>query len=218
MSQGTPADATPADEGAPELSLSALIESVLNDADSGSVRLGDLIDRTAERGFGVLLVILGTQMLIPFLPPGSSTIVGPIYAAFAVQMLRGARRPWVPQRFRDHVLSAQTVQALRRRGVPWIRRAERWSRPRGFWLGERLTLRVVGVMVFIMGIILLSPLPFLNTLPAISVMLLGTALINQDLLFMVAGVMTGGISIGLIGLSAGVIFELIARVRSVYFR
>ncbi len=197
-----------------EIPLSQVIEAILAEAGTRPVRVGDLIDRTAERGFGLLMVILGLPMLIPVLPPGSSTIVGPIYAVFAVQMLSGSTRPWVPQRLRDHALASQTVEILRRRGVPIIQAAERLSKPRGIWFDERLTLRLVGVVVLIMGLILVSPLPFLNTLPAISVMALGMSLINRDAAFMVFGFLVAGISIGLIGVSAGVIIALFSRLRA----
>lgn len=193
------------------LSLSALIELVLDDATARPCSIGEIVERTGERGFGLLMLVLGLPMLIPFLPPGSSTIVGPIYALFAVQMLSGARTPWLPARFRDRCLSTETIRALRRRGLPVIRAAERLSRPRGFWLGERLTLRIVGVVVLLMGIILLSPLPFLNTLPAVAVMALGMALINRDSVFMLAGIALGGLAVGLVGVSAGVIVTIITR-------
>lgn len=202
------------DDNEQNVTLSMLIESVLSDAAMRPCSIGEIIERTGERGFGLLMLVLGLPMLIPFLPPGSSTLVGPIYAIFAIQMLSGARQPWIPARFRNRCLSVDAVKALQRRGIPLIRTAERLSRPRGFWLGERLTLRIVGVVVLLMGIILLSPLPFLNTLPAMSVMLLGMALINRDSLFMLAGVAVGGLSVGLVGLSAGVIISIINGVLS----
>lgn len=188
--------------------LSELIESVLRNAGDQSISLGDLVSCTGERGFGLLMVLLGLPMLIPVLPPGSSTIVGPIYAVFAVQMMAGARCPWVPQRLRDRALSGATLRLLRERGLPVIRKAERWSRPRGIWFGEHIVLRVVGVVVLAMGLILLGPFPFLNTLPAISVMLMGMALLNNDVLFLLAGFLFGGVSIGILGLSAGIIITL----------
>lgn len=204
----------PAGEQHQVIPLSEVIAAVLVEAGTRPIHVGDLIDRTAERGFGLLMLLLGLPMLIPVLPPGSSTLVGPLYIVFAVQLLSGAKRPWMPQRLRDRVLSGHTVEVLRRRGLPIIRSAERLSRPRGIWFAERLVVRMAGVVVLLMGLVLLSPLPFLNTLPAISVMLLGMGLINRDVLFMLAGFAAGGISIGLIGLSAGLIIAVIDRIRS----
>jgi hypothetical protein len=198
---------------APQALLSDVIDAVLREAGERSLTLGDLVACTGERGFGLMMVILGLPMLIPILPPGSSTIVGPIYAVFAVQMLRGARHPWLPRRLRDRVLSASAVRALRQRGVPMIRAAERWSRPRGVWFAEHLVLRLVGGMVLAMGLILLGPFPFLNTPPAVSVMLMGIALLNNDILFLLIGFLVGGASIGVLGLSVELIIAIFRRVR-----
>ncbi len=198
---------------APQALLSDVIDSILRDTNEGSITLGDLVACTGERGFGLMMVILGLPMMIPILPPGSSTIVGPIFAIFAVQMMRGARCPWVPRSLRDRVLSATALRILRERGVPMIRAAERWSRPRGIWFAERLVLRLVGVMVLLMGLILLGPFPLLNTMPAISVMLMGIALLNNDVLFLLAGFLAGGISIGILGLSVELIITLFHHLR-----
>jgi hypothetical protein len=204
----------PPDEHPRKVPLSAVLQAVLAEAALRPVRLGDLVDQTADRGFGLLLLVLGLPMLIPFLPPGSSTVVGPIYAAFAVQMLRGVPRPWVPRRFRDWVLSAGTVGALRARGVPIVRTIERFSRPRGLWVSEHVAVRAAGITVLLMGLVLLSPLPFLNTLPALSVMLIGVGLLNRDAVFMLAGIAVGVATLGLVGLSAGLILVLIERLRA----
>jgi hypothetical protein len=193
--------------------LSLVLEGVLDEADVRPVSLGEILDRTADRGFGLVLILLGLPMLIPFLPPGSSTIVGPIYATFAIQMIRGGQQPWIPRRLREWVLQERTARMLRERGLPLVRRAERFSRPRQWWLGERVVVRIVGIVVFLMGVILLSPLPFLNTLPALSVMLIGMGMLNRDFVFIAAGIVVGGISLGLIGLSAGLILVLIQRLR-----
>ncbi|MDR7417800.1 MAG: exopolysaccharide biosynthesis protein [Armatimonadota bacterium] len=197
-----------------QMPLSAVLEAALNEADWRPMRIGDLIDRTADRGYGLLLIFLGLPMLIPFLPPGSSTLVGPIYAAFAVQMLRGSHRPWMPHRFREAILAPATIRALRRRGLPVVRAFERLSRPRALWVGETVMLRTVGIMVLLMGLVLLSPLPFLNTLPAVSVMLIGMGLLNRDGLFVLAGMTVGAVTLGLIGLSAQAVLVLIERLKS----
>jgi hypothetical protein len=217
LGDATVMTARPDADPSEEIPLSAIVEAVLREAERRPVSLGELIDRTADRGFGLIMLMLGLPMLIPFLPPGSSTVVGPIYAAFAVQMVKGSQRPWVPQRLREWVLPWSTVRALRRRGIPLIRAAERFSRPRTVWLEDRVAVRLVGIMVFLMGIILLSPLPLLNTLPALSVMLIGMGMLNRDVAFMAAGVVVGGLSLGLIGLSAGLIVVLIQRLRSFMF-
>ncbi len=193
--------------------LSSMLESLLEEAGARPVHMGELVDQAAERGFGMIMVILGLPMLIPVLPPGSSTVVGSIYALFALQMLSGAAVPWVPARVRKIVLSEGAVAMLRRRGIPLLRSAERMSRPRGVWTGSRLVYRVAAVMVLLMGLVLLSPLPFMNVLPTVVVMLIGLGMLNRDAVFMLAGLAVGTVAMGLVVLSAGTILILIERIR-----
>jgi hypothetical protein len=194
-------------------SLSSILEAALHRAGDAPLRLGDLLDQTAERGFGLLMLLLGLPMLIPVLPPGSSTVVGPIYAVFAIQMLRGSGRPWLPAPLRDRVLSPRAVQLLRDRGLPMVRAVERWSRPRGFWPGERVGVRIVAVATLLMGLILLGPFPFLNTPPAVAVMLLGVALLNRDVVFLLAGLAVAAASLGILLVTVGLLVSLIAALR-----
>jgi len=198
----------------PEIpSLSSILETALRQAGEHPLRLGDLLDQAADRGFGLLMLVLGLPMLIPVLPPGSSTVVGPIYAAFAIQMLRGSGRPWLPAPLRERVLSPRTVQLLRDRGLPMIRALERWSRPRGFWPGERIGVRIVAVAMLLMGLILLGPFPFLNTPPAVAVMLLGVGLLNRDVLFLLAGLVVAAASLAILLLTVGLLVGLLAFLR-----
>lgn len=196
-------------------SLSSILEGALTRAGSRPLRLGDLLDQTAERGFGLLMLLLGLPMLIPVLPPGSSTVVGPIYAVFAIQMLRGSGRPWLPRSLQDRVLSPRAVHILRDRGLPMIRAIERWSRPRRFWPGERVGVRIVAVATLVMGVILLGPFPFLNTPPAVAVMLLGVALLNRDVVFLLAGLAVAAVSVGILLVTVGLLVSLLAFLRTV---
>ncbi len=58
-------------------------------------------------------------------------------------------------------------------------------------LDERIVLRLVATVLLVLGVILLSPLPFLNTLPALSALILGVGLLNRDGVFLLVGVLVG---------------------------
>src|SRR3989304_1740937 len=49
------------------------------------ITIGEIVDRIDERGFGLLMLVLGLPMLIPILPPGASTLVGPLYSLLALR-------------------------------------------------------------------------------------------------------------------------------------
>ncbi len=181
------------------------------------VTIGEIVDRIDERGFGLLMLILGLPMLIPVLPPGASTLVGPIYSLLALRLVIGMDRPWLPGFVRRKVLSVQTLQVLRRRGVPLVRRIEQFSRPRFRVLRHPLIIRVAALNVLIMGLVLLSPAPFLNTLPALSVMFIGLGLMKDDGVFLALGLGVGLVVLGLLAASVGLFVAALRRLAPWWF-
>lgn len=186
--------------------LSAILEEAL-EADR-AVTLGEIADRAARRGFGLLMIMLALPTLIPILPPGSAAAIGLLYVTLSAQMLVGLERPWLPDRVRAYALSARTVAALRTRGVPFLQRIERFSRPRPILLDDRIVTRVVAAAVLVLGVILFSPLPFLNTLPALAVLILGVGLLNRDGVFVLGGLLLAAGVIAAVVFGAGTLYAL----------
>lgn len=176
-----------------------------------AVTLGELRDRLARRGFGLLMILLALPTLIPVLPPGSAAAVGLLYILLSLQMLFGKDEPWLPKRMSRYRLSARVITALRTRGIPFLRRIERFSRPRPLLLDERILSRGVALVVLVLGIVLLSPLPFLNTLPALAVLLMGIGLLNRDGVFIAAGLLLTAVVLLVIGFGVGTLYALLNR-------
>ncbi len=171
--------------------LSTIIAETLSDR---VVTVGELADRVAQRGFGLIMIILALPTMIPVLPPGSAAFVGLVYIVLAAQMLIGLQRPWLPARVRRYQISARAVQALQKRGIPFLRRIEQFTQPRRLWIPDAVLTRVVAIAMLLLGIVLLSPLPFLNTPPALTVLILGIGLLNRDPIFLGGGLaLTAGI-------------------------
>lgn len=183
-----------------EKPLSLLLEEALVTDGEHPVRVGDIANRMDERGFGFLLVLLALPTLIPVLPPGTAATVGILYMFGAIQMMLARERPWLPRRVADHHLSARVVRALRNRGVDMLRRMERLSRPRWTPFSDAVLLRIVAAVVFAMGLVLSLPLPFLNTLPAISMIIVGIGVMNRDGVFLLVGAGVAIVTLSLVGL------------------
>ncbi len=193
--------AAPSDHVPPgELPLSRILAEVLSQASGEPLRVGQLAERMEERGFGLLLVLLSLVTMIPILPPGSAAAVGLLYVVGGVQMAAGRRRPWLPRRVSDYRLSHRAVDGLRSRGVSLLRRVERFSRPRWTPLTDEALLRACSVVVLLMGVVLFLPLPFLNTLPGLSMLALGVGLMNRDGVFLLVGTSLAAAVLALVGL------------------
>lgn len=189
--------------------LSTLLLDELTEDET--VTLGELTDRMARRGFGLFMIVLALPTLIPILPPGTAAVIGLLYIMLALQMLVGMEEPWLPRRIRHYRLSPRAIVSLRTRGVPFLQRVERFSRPRPLRLDERLVTRGVALVVLVLGVVLFTPIPFLNTIPALAVLLLGIGLLNRDSVFLVVGLALTVFVLLVIAFGAGTLYALFNR-------
>ena len=134
----------------PRLRLDALLREL---AALPEVTLGDLVDRAAESGVGLLIGVLAI-VAIPFV--GLSTPFAIATGLLGAQLAIGRARPWLPSRLRRRRLTPamldHTVAVVARRGA-WLARI---TRPRAAWL---VRPRLVGTAVLVLSIGLALPLP-----------------------------------------------------------
>ena len=160
--------------------------------------LGALGDVFAEKSFAVAILILMIVSATP-LPTGGVTLAFQVMAVMvAAQMVLGRQTIWFPQRWRQRELGARTTG----KAIPFLVRRIRWlekySRPR--WTGlfhRRLFIRLVGVVLiaFSIAAALAPPLSGLETLPAMGAATIALAILFEDVVVFVIGLIvgTGGI-------------------------
>jgi hypothetical protein len=133
------------------------------------------MDGLGERSFGILMLLLALLGLLP----GVSAVVGVLLAFPAFQMMLGRSGPVFPKRVASRRFATQQLDRILRRFVPALRCLEkfvhaRWSTP------FQATKRVVGAVVLFLAGLLLAPVPLSNILPALVIMLISVAYLEED--------------------------------------
>jgi hypothetical protein len=159
------------------------------------VTLADILLLAKERIFGFLLVILSLPSALPVPAPGYSIPFGILIFLLAVQLIIGAKIPWLPQRMMNHAIKLETVQKFLKSGLPWLRRIEAIARPRFTYICTSLPGRVtIGCAIALMAISMMIPIPGTNTLPAIGVFVTSFGLLEDD-----GAISLGGLVLCLMG-------------------
>jgi hypothetical protein len=162
------------------------------------VSLRELAEHFGDRAPALLLLVLALPEAVPLPIAGVSAILAVPIMAIAVQLVLGGGRlglpPWVARRG----LPTAWLRVAIDRGVPILRRAERWIGPRLGALGG--ATRLAGAATLVMGFILFLPIPFGNVPPAIAIVLLALGLIQRDGVLVLAGLVTSAAVV--IGLAA----------------
>lgn len=177
----------PLGEGAPTKKLS----DVLRELDQGTgerISLGDLIIALGERSFGPLMILFALPNVF-FFVPGSSVITGLPLIFIAFQLILGRQAIWLPKVLNERSIQHGAFSRVVTQAVPWIEWVERMARPR-YWPFSRLVAeRIVGLTSLVMAIFMFLPIPFANSLPAVSVITLALGLGEHDGLWLAGGVM-----------------------------
>lgn len=173
------------------LPTSVILEGLLRDAPA-AVTLEWIVASLRERSFGIVMLLIALLALVP----GISPLVGIMLAIPAVQMILGRGEPVLPRRLATRRVSTARLGRVLSRVIPALKRLERIVRPR-WGTPFEMTKRVVGFVILLLGGTLLAPLPFSNIIPALAIMLIAFAYLEEDgvLLCLALGAAAGSIAI-----------------------
>ena len=160
--------------------LSAMIERL----PEGEMPLGRLLDQFGGDGLLLLTIFLTLVFLIPVSIPGVSTAFGAAILLVGLSRLRN-RPLWLPHRLRDKSIPTTRLRPALERGLVWVRRMERVSRPHRLpALAQDGMIGVINNLAFILGaLLLMAPfgfVPFSNTLPALALLLFAIGFLQRD--------------------------------------
>lgn len=184
-----PPSPTPVDAASAAPKFSAELRELIARFDNRPARLAEILEALKGRGYHLLLLLIALPFVGPIPLPGFSIPFGLAVTLLGARLALG-QKPWLPRRLLERELPAHTLTrwlgATRRimRGVEYFLRP-RW----GFVRGHAVFSRIAGLLIAASGLMLMLPfpLPFSNSLPAWTVILLSAGALGHDGLFFFAG-------------------------------
>ncbi len=175
------------------VATSNILEGLLRDAPS-DVTLEWIVANLRERSFGIVMLLIALAGLVP----GLSPVVGILLAIPAIQMILGRSEPLVPRRLAARRISRARLRRILKRLIPVVKRLERFIRPR--WTTPfEMTKRAVGFVILLLGATLLVPVPLSNIIPALAIMLLAFAFLEEDGLLLCIALAAAAVSFAITG-------------------
>ena len=166
----------------------------------GEKTLGSLVEAFGDKSFAFLFVLLLGVPALPVPTGGATHIFEVIAVLIALELIAGRHQVWLPNRWRGLELGGERQQRFLTSLMKLIRRLERISRPRlAFLFHSRLTDVVFGLLVIGGTAAAFAAPPFtgLDTLPALSVVLISLAVLLEDALIALAGLILGAVGVAL---------------------
>ena len=194
--------------------LSALVER----GESISLRVRDLLDALHERAFGMamLIFVLPNTPPMPGIPYVSSLTGIPI-CLFALQMLFGLDRPWLPAGIARREIPQRRIRVVWKKILPAFLRVEKYVRPRHLALTSQFAERLLAVVILVLAIILALPIPAGNLLPAWAIALLSLGLMERDGRVVGAGLIMAAIALAWLAILLAVGEQAFQYLRTAFF-
>ncbi len=188
-------------EGTGASRLSDALMALFGSATDARISIGALLEGLGARGFGLSLVLFA---ICAALPPGIGSLFGFPIMLFAIQMMAGKPRPWLPRRIADKTFAVTDVRLFVTKVKKPLDFIERFTRPRLSLLTSVTFERFLGLIIFLLACIIALPGPLTNMPPAIAIGILGIAMAQRDGLLVLIGLVGSVVAaaLGLAGLSA----------------
>jgi hypothetical protein len=171
-----------------------IIEDVVNKTSSDRIPIRDLVEAMETVGFGLAMMIFAFGILIPLPPPFPSIISVPL-VIFSLQMIFGYSAPKLPKKFSNISVKRSVLAMLVQKSSPYIRRVERFLRPRLTFMISPIAERIVGIFTLVFSSFILMPVPLSNFIPGLGILVISFGLLGKDGLIVILGIIIGLVGI-----------------------
>ncbi len=178
-----------AEETAPSERLRALRARLGGD----SLSLGELLDALGPGAVGLLLLLLAIAALVPGIAP----VFGVALCVVALGLVAGGSVPWLPARLRNYRFAPERLARGIDRALPRLLWIERYMRRRHGYFLRGAWRRVAAVAALIDGALIVLPIPFGNTAPAVAAIVLALGLAARDGLAVATGVVATTVALSI---------------------
>jgi hypothetical protein len=147
-----------------------------------------------EKSFALVILVLMAIPALPIPTGGVTHVFEIISALLALELIIGRKSIWLPERWTHKPLGANMEQKVIPKLTQLIRRLEKYTRPRSTWifkLSAFTRLIGLGLLILIITAFFAPPFTGLDTLPSLGVVAVCLAIILEDALLLLAGIIIG---------------------------
>jgi hypothetical protein len=169
--------------------LSEELAGLRASAGERAITLREVIQTLGGRAYMLLVLLLAIPFITPIPLPGLSTPFGLAIALIAFRLSLG-QRPWLSMNLQRKELPAGFIGKVFGFSEKLLRFFEKFLRPRLTFLTDTpllVQLHAVLMLIAALALLLPLPIPFSNSFPAWTILLLAAGLLERDGLFILAG-------------------------------
>jgi hypothetical protein len=185
---------------APDTHLSKELQELLEGLGGKDITIGGLLDHIGDRGFGLLLLVLALPAALPIPAPGYATPFGVLMVILGAQMVVGRAAPVIPPFFAKRTVRHGILKFSIENGHLPLKVVEFLIRPRLRAISRNRAFRsAVGLIIVMMAAFMSLPIPLTNTAPSFVIFVLAAGLLEEDGLMLLAGLLLAPVAAAIAG-------------------
>lgn len=178
---------------------SAVLKALLENNSDDWFTVEQICAGLGTSSFGVSLLAFSIPEVVPIPVPGISAIVALPTAVVSAQMIAGKKELRLPAWVLKRKIPRKALSAAIHAVLPALKRIEKGAKPRGRWVSNPLTQRLLGLFIFLLALFIALPIPGTNMPPAIAIFITSLGMVERDGLLICVGILIGLASMVLIG-------------------
>jgi len=174
---------------APVRKLSEELADLRVRAGTGPITLREVIYLLGGRAYLLLVLLLALPFITPIPLPGLSVPFGLAIVLISLRLSLG-QRPWLSKKLQRKELPAGFIAKVFRVAEKVLLFLEKFLRPRLTFLTDTPLLRQLHAILMLaaaLALLLPLPIPFTNSFPAWTILLVAAGLLERDGVFVLAG-------------------------------
>ena len=184
----------------PDTHLSKELLALLHGLEGKDITIGGLLDHIGDRGFGLLLLVLALPAALPIPAPGYATPFGVLMVILGAQMVLGRTAPSIPGFFARRTVKHSILRFSIENGHLPLKFVEFLIRPRLRAISRNRGFRsAVGVIIVMMACFMSLPIPLTNTAPSFVIFVLAAGLLEEDGLLLLGGILLAPVAAAIAG-------------------
>ncbi len=188
---------------------SAVLKALLENNSDEWFTVEQICAGLGTSSFGVSLLAFSIPEVVPIPVPGISAIVALPTSVVSAQMIAGKKELRLPKWLLKRKVPRKALAAAIHAVLPALKRIEKGAKPRGRWVSNPLTQRLLGLFIFVLALFIALPIPATNMPPAIAIFVTSLGMVERDGVLICVGVLIGLASMVLIGAIALGSFSLV---------
>ncbi len=192
------------------LPVSSLMLHLARDWPAERITLGEMIHAFGTRGYGLLIILFAIPNLIPIYIPGWSPIFGIPLLLVCLQLALGLPEPRLPGILTRRSMKKSDFLMIVEKSGPWLKRIERYVKPRPSILTGTLGARLIGLYGIWLSALVIIPLPLTNGPTSLACAIMAFGLMEEDTRSIAFGAVVGvGASVLALSIIGGFFWVLV---------